>query len=386
MEDRIVDLSGIPDKTIKEHNLEFLLDDEYIVPEGIFVYQTEVDKYKRAHDEVYQIFKDELESIVRYGDFKFLGLPNQMVDLIVHSVEEKHMHLLGRFDFAGGINGLPIKLLEFNADMPTLLPESIIIQEGFDPITGGKHYCELMRRFEVAFNRLGAFQSSRGKNMLGTTFGHKEDRANIDIILNAAENEGFGTLYADLPNVEFARNEGVFVSNDNGDYFQFDYLLKLVPWEFICFEEPDLLGDLHNLILNDLIYLLNPAYTMVFQSKAFLVRIAEKYPSNYLLKTSHNSNTFTGVPYVQKANFGRLGENITIYDSRGNIKEHTPGDLDMNNCIYQEFALLYKDNCDEYYQPGIYSIIGSPAGLSFRRADKMIIDDDCQFIPHYVKA
>jgi len=385
MEDRLLDLSGIPDQTIKEHNLEFLLDDDYIVPEGILVYQKEIEEYKKAHDEVYKIFKDELASIVRFGDFNFLGLPSKMIDLIVHSVEKDHMHLLGRFDFAGGMDDLPIKLLEFNADMPTLLPESIIIQEGFDPIIGGKPYSELIKRLEVAFNWLGVSNPDRGKMILGTTFGHKEDIANVDILLNVAGGEDFEAWYADLPNVQFARNEGVFAPDNNGDYFQFDYLLKLIPWEFICFEEPELLGDLHNLVLNDLIYLLNPAYTMIFQSKAFLVKIAEKYQSNYLLKTSHNSNAFRGMPYVQKANFGRLGENITIYDSSGKIKEQTSGDLDLNNCIYQEFAMLYKDSFGEYYQPGIYNVNGSSSGLSFRRADKMIVDDDCQFIPHCVK-
>ena len=58
----------------------------------------------------------------------------------------------------------------------------------------------------------------------------------------------------------------------------------------------------------------------------------------------------------------------------------------MSNCIYQEFAELYKDNYGEYYQPGLYTVMGRAAGLSFRRAEKLIIDNDCQFIPHMIKA
>ena len=45
MEDRLIELSGIPEKEISEHKLEFLLEDEYIVPEGIFLYQQEIDEY-----------------------------------------------------------------------------------------------------------------------------------------------------------------------------------------------------------------------------------------------------------------------------------------------------------------------------------------------------
>lgn len=384
MEDRLVELTGIPDAAIQEHELEFLLDDDYIVPEAIFLYSDEVLAFKKAQDEVYEMFKEELQTIVKRGDFQFLGFPNQMIDLIIQSVKKDQMHLLGRFDFSGGINDLPIKLLEFNADMPTLLPESITIQNGFNALLEGLPYSELSNRLEVAFNWLSIAEPNREKMILGTSFGHEEDIANLDLLLHAAANEGFETLYADLPAVQFARNEGVFIQGDDESYYKFDYLLKLIPWEFICFEEPDLLADLHNLILNDLLYVLNPAYTMVYQSKAFLVRLAEKYKSNYLLKSTLDPKTFRGMPYVKKAVFGRLGENITIFDSRGQIAEQTHGDLDMSHSIYQEFANLYKDSCGEYYQPGMYNINGKAAGISFRRAEKMIIDNDCQFIPHFV--
>jgi len=385
MEDRLIELSGIPDSHISEHKLEFLLDDDYITPEGIFVYQSEVLEYQEAQDEVYNMFKEELHKIVQLGDFGFLNLPPKMIDLIVHSVENDHMHLLGRFDFAGGINDLPIKLLEFNADMPTLLPESIIIQEGFNSIMDGLPYSELVARLDVAFNWLGIAAAGAEKTILGTSLGHEEDIANVDILLNAAANEGFDTFYADLPDVEFAKNEGVFIETEDQEYLRFNYLLKLVPWEFICFEEPELLDDLHNLILGDLLYVLNPAFTMAFQSKAFLVRLAEKYDSNYILKTALDPKVFSGRPFVEKACYGRLGENITIYNGLGGITEQTDGELDLDNCIYQEFAQLYKDNFGEYYQPGIYNINGSSSGLSFRRAEKLIIDNDCQFIPHIVR-
>ena len=383
MEDRLLDLSGIPDKVIAENNLEFLLDDEYIVPEGIFLYEKEIQAFKEAHEAVYVMFREELENIVRKGDFGFLGLPNQMIDLVKHSVENKHMHLLGRFDFAGGIDDLPIKLLEFNADMPTLLPESIIIQQGFNPIMNGQPYSELVKRLEVAFNWLSISDDKREKSMLGTSFGHEEDVYNVEILLDLAQKEGFDTFYADLPRVEFAKNEGVFVELEDQSSMQFDYLLKLVPWEFACFEEPEFLDDLHNLILNDLLYVLNPAHAIVYQSKAFLVRLAEKYPSEFILKASRIP--LRGTSYVRKACFGRLGENISIHDTMGRMVEETGGDLDMKNCIYQEFAKLYVDNEGEYYQPGVYNVNGAAAGISFRRAEKMIVDNDCQFIPHIVR-
>ena len=385
MEDRLLELSGIPSRVISQNKLEFLLDDEYIVPEGIFIYRQEMYDYTKAVNKIYDIFNEELASIIRKRDFDFLKLPSQMIDLVIHSYENSHMHLLGRFDLSGGINGIPIKLLEYNADMPTLLPESMTIQSGFNPILGGKPYSELEKRLGVGFGWLPKSESGEPSMMLGSTLGHQEDKANLDILLDIANKEGIDTYYADLPEVEFAQNEGVFLETTGGDYLQFQYFLKLIPWEFICFEEPDLLADLHNLILRDLITVINPAYTLVFQSKALLVRLSNNYPSDFLLKTSFSEKDLKYKQYVKKADFGRLGQSISIHAPGGRIIEETEGDLDMSNCIYQEFAELYKDADGEYYQPGLYTVAGRAAGLSFRRAEKMIVDNDCQFIPHMIK-
>ncbi len=385
MEDRLIELSGIPDDAIKSHQLEFLLEDEYIVPEGIFVLEDEVKEYQRAANEVYEIFEEELHKLVKARDFRLFDFPSQLEDLIVHSAEQKHAHLLGRFDFAGGIDGLPIKLLEFNADMPTMLPESTIIQAGFNDIMGGLPYDNLLEQLGVAYNWLG-ITAQREKLMLGTSLGHAEDIANMSVLLDCAAAEGFETMYADLPQVEFAKNEGVFVQLEDQSYLQFDFLLKLVPWEFICYEEPGLLDDLHNLQLQDLIYVLNPAYTLVFQSKVFMAQLYKRYSSNFLLKTSTRAEDFISRRHVKKPYLGRLGQRISILDRRGKLLDATEGDLEVDKWIYQEFAELYKDNCDEYYQPGIYTVRGKSAGLSFRRAERLIVDDDCQYIPHFIRS
>ncbi|OLF34358.1 glutathionylspermidine synthase, partial [Psychrobacter sp. Cmf 22.2] len=39
-----------------------------------------------------------------------------------------HWHLYSRFDLAGGIDNKPIKLIEFNADTPTSVFETAIVQ------------------------------------------------------------------------------------------------------------------------------------------------------------------------------------------------------------------------------------------------------------------
>jgi glutathionylspermidine synthase len=58
-----------------------------------------------------------------------LDIPPSLVEMIETSWEDdSHFHLLGRFDLAGGLDGLPIKLIEFNADTPSLIFEVALVQ------------------------------------------------------------------------------------------------------------------------------------------------------------------------------------------------------------------------------------------------------------------
>lgn len=384
MADRQVDLDSFPEDFIKEEGYEFLLDDEYIVPEAVLLTSSEIDDVMQAQDKIYDVFKLALAEIIKKRDFNFLNLPSKMIDLICHSFENDHLHLLGRFDFAGGMMDLPLKLLEFNADTPTMIPESSIIQSAFyDHYPAQGQFNVMERNIEVAFNWLNIKEGKRNKTLLATSLGYKEDIANAKLIMSFAEAENFEVEYANLPDIEFANNEGVFLEIENGDSVQFDFLYKLIPWEFICFEEPDLLDILHNLITQDLLYVLNPAYSLVYQSKVFLDYVSKNYDLPYFLKSSRNPSDFSGSKYVEKVSFGRLGENITIFDEKGSVLEKTDGDFGQFEKVYQEFAHLYKDEYNEYYQLGMFNVNSKASSISFRRGEKLIIDDDCQFIPHF---
>ncbi len=63
------------------------------------------------------------------NSFTELNIPFNLVELVKESWEnDVHWHLYSRFDLAGGVNGKPIKLIEFNADTPTSVFETAIIQ------------------------------------------------------------------------------------------------------------------------------------------------------------------------------------------------------------------------------------------------------------------
>ena len=316
------------------------------------------------------------------------GLPSQMNDLIKYSWNHGHKHIIGRYDFAGGVDNDEIKLLELNADTPTMIPESGEVQDQFLKFYSREDVTQFNTMDEDLFNvftKLANINAESHHSMLFTSLGYPEDVANLQPLMQAAEKAGFDVVYADLPDVEFARGEGVFLENEDGTHTQFDYLYKLFPWEFACFEEPELLADLHNLIMNDIVYVVNPPYSLIYQSKLFLALLSENYPDHkHLLFTSSDRALFEGKKHVEKVTFGRLGQNIKVVDGNGGVIEKTDGEYGHHAKLYQEFVELYKDEDDDLYQPSVFMVDGRPSCLSFRRGEKLIIDDDAQFIPHII--
>ncbi|OUR69617.1 glutathionylspermidine synthase, partial [Arcobacter sp. 31_11_sub10_T18] len=101
----------------------------YISDEIVSINEDEANAYYEAANELYDMFCAAGDHVIENDLFHDINIPFNLVEVIKHSWEDDvHWHLYGRFDFAGGIDGKPIKLIEFNADTPTSLFETAIIQ------------------------------------------------------------------------------------------------------------------------------------------------------------------------------------------------------------------------------------------------------------------
>lgn len=388
MEDRIVDLLAIPEEAIRQQGFGWYFNEEnegYFYPELIRIFVDESKDLKAAARNLYQVFCTGLDHMIQHNNWHKIDIPEQAIPIIKYSWQRKHTHLLGRFDFAGGIGPLPIKLLEFNADTPTMLPESSIIQDLLVknyPMRNKGQLNNLEADLKDSLAKIKHFNRNRNPTMLFSSLGFEEDVLNVRIIEKAAQAAGFKTAYSDLEHVIFSAEEGIFLETEQG-YQPFDFFYKLVPWEFVIYEEPELLNLLTDIVTNDLGYVLNPAYTVVFQNKAFMAYLYELFPNNeYLLETYFGKGNFSGRSYVEKVIYGREGENISIMDTTGKLSAGNDGDFGDYPSIEQKFTDLYKDDDGNYYQGGVYYTNNQVSCLSFRRRDDLIIDEDSEFIPH----
>ena len=362
----------------------------YVADELVLVSNTEVEAYYEAANELYDMFAEAGQYVIDNNLFHELNIPFNLVELIKNSWEnDVHWHLYGRFDFAGGIGGKPIKLIEFNADTPTSLYETAIIQWAMLKANGmdeAKQFNTVFEALKENFKRLVVLGGDTAdfekyydgwKILFSSIRGSIEDENTTRLLQIAANEAGFHTDFAYVDEVGFHAQEGIFKGDEN-----FEFWFKLIPWENIAIEEDDLALLLDEIIREQKAIILNPAYTLIFQSKAFMKILWDLFPNHpLLLETSFEP--LKGKKQVEKRAFGREGANTIIYDNDMSVLAKVEGEYGNFKAIYQEYTELPKDSKGESYQAGVFFAYEG-CGLGFRRGG-LIMENFSKFVGHRIK-
>lgn len=360
----------------------------YVVNDMVTVPEEQAERYYEAADTLYDMFIEAGQYAIDHELFKEMGISENLVELIKHSWnDDRQIHLYGRFDLAGGFDSEPVKLIEFNADTATCVPETAVVQWAHLRMNG----MEESKQFNTVFETLvGQFAYLKDENsdltpsvLFSTMRGYPEDDTNVAVLMEAAREAGFDTEFAYIDEVEFSNGDGVFFQEpEHGHFVRFDFWFKLVPWEYIGADEPELAGMLTEIVKNRKAIILNPAYTLLFQSKYILKILWDLYPYHPLLLQTERY----ALPHkksVSKVLLGREGANVAIHDKGGQVLQTVAGEYDGQSRIYQEYVPFPTDPEGRTYQAGVF-FAGEACGLGFRRGGE-ILDNTAQFVGHVIE-
>ncbi len=362
---------------------------KYVSDELVTISSDEAEAYYVATNEIYDMYVEAAEYVIENELFFDLGIPFNLVDMIKKSWEnDVHWHIYGRFDLAGGIDGKEIKLIEFNADTPTGLFETALLQWALlkqNNMDENKQFNNVYDAIRENFKRLiTLFESTDEfdtrydgwKILFSSIANNDEEEATTKLLQQIATDAGFNTSFEYLENTHFD-DEGIYDADENG----YEYWFKLYPWEDIAHDEPELATTLTNIMQNQKAIILNPAYTLLFQSKGMLKILYDLFPdSPYLLKTAYEP--LEGVKQVEKTVFGREGANTSIINADGSIDEQTDGPYENYKKIYQEYVEFPKDAQGNKYQAGVFFAYEA-CGMSFRKGSE-IMDNMSKFVGHVI--
>ncbi len=360
---------------------------DYIDENLVCVKESEANAYYEAANELYDMFAAAAQEVIDNDRFEELDIPFNLIEAIKMSWEnDVHWHLYGRFDLAGGLDGKGIKLIEFNADTPTALFESAILQWAIlrqNNLDESLQFNSIYEALSDNFKRLITLeQSVEGfeefyegwKILFSSVAGNKEEQMTTKLLEHIAKEAGFKTNFAYVDEVGFSEG-GIFKGNES-----YEYWFKLIPWEDIAIEEGELAMLLTQIIRNQKAIILNPAYTLLFQSKGILKILWELYPNHPLLLEAKDK-PLEGKDYVKKPMFGREGANVSVVKD-GKILQENTGAYANNKFIYQEFTELNSHE-SSFYQAGVFFAYEG-CGLGFRKGS-LILDNASKFVGHIIK-
>ncbi len=385
------EMPQLPEKSLRKLGWEWMLGEDtlpYLEQKAVVVSEEEANAYYEAAQSLYEMFVEAGQYAIDHRLLAEMGIPESLHELVKRSWEDdRQVHLYGRFDLAGGLDGHPIKLIEFNADTATCLPETAVVQWAQLRANG----LDDSRQFNTLYETLvGQFKYLREVNdeltpslLLTTLRDSAEDDTNVALLTEAAQEAGFDTDFCYMDEVEFSAQEGIFKQDpDDGSFVRFDFWFKLVPWEFVGEEETELAAILTDLVVDRKAVILNPAYTLLFQSKYILKILWDMYPYHPLLLQTERY-VLPHKQSVSKVLFGREGANVAILEKGGSVLEKVGGEYGNQRCVYQEYVDFVSDAEDFRYQAGVF-FAGEPCALGFRRGGR-ILDNTAQFVGHVIE-
>jgi glutathionylspermidine synthase len=349
----------------------------------------EIDELYSATNSLYSFYQSAGELVIKNNLFDQFGITNPKIIKVIKKEweDEKFRHIWGRFDFAGGTSNLPIKLIEFNADTATAIVETAVLQHAVtitNEMDTDYLFNDVYESLIESFKQLQQnWNLPEEISIAAFSLDTEEDNRTIDFLVECALSAGLSAEVVNIESLMFDK-DGCFRQNMGGGVIKtYNVILKLVPWEMLLEHEPEFTDILCDLILADKLVVLNPTYTLIFQSKYMLKFLSELYPeSPYILKCS--DAPLKG-KHVSKPIFGREGANVKIVDVDNKYSKmvyEEDGDYGNQPMIYQEFAEFDKDAKGNIYQVGSF-MCDDACGIAYRRSSTPVIVNTSEFVGHY---
>lgn len=336
----------------------------------------EIETIEKATSDLWNLSLEAVQYVIDHNLYAKFHIPEWFIPHILNSWDQDAPAIYGRFDFAFK-NGTP-KLLEFNADTPTSLFESSVVQwhwlQDFD---------DKRDQFNSIHEKLIAYWSylkeylHPGLLHFTTTKDSSEDLTTTEYLRDCAIQAGIDTKFIYLDEIGWDTTFPQFVDLEN---YVIKNIFKLYPYEWLVHEEfgKNIIKD------RSQTFWIEPSWKMLLSSKAILPILWKlNYGHDNLLEAYFEEDKeLAGSSFAKKPILSREGANIQLMN-QGRIIAETGGEYGEEGFIYQQFCPLPEFN-------GNFPLIGSwiigqeSAGIGIRESKTLITDNTSRFVPHLI--
>jgi len=337
----------------------------------------EVDTLEIATNELWQLSLDAVQHVIENNLYHQFHIPDWFIPHIENSWNEDAPAIYGRFDFAFK-NGVP-KLLEFNADTPTSLFESSVVQwqwlQEFD--ANRDQFNSIHEKLIATWSYLKEYLHP-GMLHFTTSRDSSEDLTTTEYLRDCAIQAGLETKFLYIDEIGWDTTFPRFLDLEN---MEIRNIFKLYPYEWLVNESFGL-----NIVKDHTkTFWIEPSWKMILSNKAILPILWKlNHGHKNLLEAYFESDKeLLGTSFAKKPILSREGANIQL-SKQGAILEETSGEYGEEGFIYQELCTL-PDFGNHFPLIGSWIVGQESAGIGIRESDQLITDNTSRFVPHLIK-
>ncbi len=356
------------------HTLEELYWDESVMYEFS---AKEIDDIEKATNELWKICLEAVQYVIDNKLYPKFHIPEWFVPHIEKSWENDDPAIYGRFDFAFE-NGVP-KMLEFNADTPTSLFESSVVQWYWL-----QDYDENLDQFNSIHEKLVDYWEYLKNYLHDDTLyfscvkDSSEDFTTTEYIRDCAVQAGLETKFIYIDEIGWNSENAVFVDKD---FYPIKNIFKLYPYEWLVDEDfgKSITFDKNNT------FWIEPSWKMILSNKAILPILWKLNPEHQNLLESYfeEDKYFLNFSYAKKPILSREGANVQLM-KHGSVISETSGEYGDEGFIYQRLCTL-PDFDNNFPLIGSWIIGQESAGIGIRESNSLITDNKSRFVPHVIR-
>lgn len=325
-------------------------------------------------EELHRMCLAAVDHIVAERRFAEFAIPEWAAQAVADSWRRRDPHVFGRFDLRYDGHG-PAKLLEYNADTPTSLLESSVVQWYWlqDLHPGDDQWNSIHERLVDRWKELDLPTGPvhfAWTNMDETG----EEVMTLGYLQETAEQAGLATVAIAMEDIGWDPAARRFVDLEGRTMRS---LCKLYPWEWAV---ADPFGP-HAVAQQVSMTWIEPLWKMLLSNKALLAVLWELYPGHPNLLPAYLDGPRDMTRYIRKPLLGREGASMRVV--AGAETTETEGSYGAEGHVYQEFLPLPEFDGQRPVL-GAWVVHDEAAGLGIRETATLITDDTSSFVPHRI--
>ncbi len=332
----------------------------------------EIEALERATREVHAMCLEAVQHVIDRKRYAELKVDPSLAGAIEWAWEAEPPSVYGRMDFAATPEGL--RLLEYNADTPTTLLESAVVQWHWlqEALPGRDQFNSVWEALVAYWTWCRENRYLLGERVHFAGGREMEDVMTLATLQDTAKEAGLFTEMLPIDAIGWDGRRFVDLQER-----PIRTVFKLYPWEWMLketFARPLMQTYKET-------QWIEPIWKTLLSNKAILALLWEMFPASPWLLPAYLDGPRDLARYVKKPVYGREGANVTIVGAEDGA--FLPGAYGREGFVFQGYAPLPEFD-------GNRAVIGSwvvdaePCGVGVRESDGPITGDLSRFVPHAI--